>query len=570
MTETDEINASPWHEFDKGEIEAARELYMRLGPNAHSQIVREMREQGFRSFKMRDLGQRPERKWEGLVKLGKWKEEYRRMRAETAAEIKEVGETSRPDPEPMAVSESFREWLRSVEPDFNWNWRYQTPIFSALEKMTNGKLLRLMIFIPPRHGKSELVTVRYAAWRLLRNPKLRIVIASYNQKLANRFSRKIRRLYLSGGEKENGSRGEPLVEEYDRLSRPDPSASRLLNKADEWETAEGGGVKAIGAGAGITGFGADLIIIDDPVRGRADAESENNRERVWDWYTDDVYTRLEPNGCVVLIQTRWHEDDLAGRLLQAANVDGNSSRKRLNWKVIRLPALAEEKDPIGRKQGQALCPERFSRESLMKSKEQMGSYKFNALYQQDPISSEACIFKRDWFKKIVDRAPDGLRWVRAYDLAVSTRTTADFTASFRCAIDTRTGILYIADGFRKRIEFPEQRRYIRERITEERDTRHCIESALHGQAFVQELQREVRFAGRSISGIKPDTDKTTRAHAWTSRAEAGKVALVRGPWIDDFLDEVCRFPHGRHDDQVDAVSLAVQMLARGGHGAAGF
>lgn len=178
-------------------------------------------------------------------------------------------------------------------------------------RVTSGEVKRLMLFVPPRHGKSELVTVRYALWRLLREPRMNVIIASYNQKLANRFSRKMKNL-AAGLE-----------------------LSRSAYGAAEWETAAGGGVKAVGVGAGITGFGGDLVVIDDPVKSRREANSPVFRERVWDWYRDDIHTRLEPGAAVILIQTRWHDDDLAGRLLKDAEDGGEK------WEVVRLPALAE-------------------------------------------------------------------------------------------------------------------------------------------------------------------------------------------------------------------------------------
>lgn len=149
------------------------------------------------------------------------------------------------------------------------------------------------------------------------------------------------------------------------------------------------------------------------------------------------------------------------------------------------------------------------------------------------------------------------------------KTSADYTASFRCAKDA-SGNLYIADGFRKRIEFPDQRRYAIERMRTERSTEHGIESALHGKAFVQDLRRDARVGHIAFRSVDVDGDKLTRALAWLNLAEEGKVILVRGPWIDDFVDEVCRFPTGKHDDQVDAVSVAVSMLATVRHIAAGF
>src|SRR5439155_14826587 len=169
--------------------------------------------------------------------------------------------------------------------------------------------------------------------------------------------------------------------------------------------------------------------LDDPIKGRTAAESKNNRERVWNWFNDDLHTRLEPNGSIILIQTRWHEDDLAGRLLKEAESGGEK------WDVISLPALAEADDPLGRKEGEPLCEERFDRETLLAKKAKMGSYSFSALYQQTPTPVEGCLFKRGWFSRIVDFVPSGLRWFRGYDLAVSTKTSADYTASFRCALD---------------------------------------------------------------------------------------------------------------------------------------
>ena len=389
-----------------------------------------------------------------------------------------------------------------------------------------------MIFMPPRHGKSETVTVRYSAWRLEQDPTMNIILGSYNQKLANRFSRRIRR----------------IVEERVPLSKD-------RKAVDEWETKEGGGVRAVGVGAGVTGFGADLVMIDDPVKGRAQAESKTIRDNAWDWYTDDIYTRLEPKGAVVLIQTRWHEDDLAGRLLAKEKEGGDK------WNVVSLPAIAEADDPLARKVGEALWPERFNVKALESVRQQQGSYSFNALYQQRPVARDGNVFRREWFTNIVSRPPSGLSWARGYDLAVSTHSKADYTASFRCAFDDE-GNLYIADGFRRRIEYPEQRRYVIERLRSEDNTVHGIEKALHGQALVQDLRKESTLRGRSLQAIAVDKDKFTRAMSWSPLAEEGRVRLVQGTWIDSFVDEICGFPDGEHDDQVDAVSLAVRMLRR--------
>lgn len=440
----------------------------------------------------------------------------------------------------MSDFPDFPVWLTEVSPNWRWDWRHQQFLYEKLGLVTLGECKRLMIFMPPRHGKSETVTVHYSAYRLEKEPLMNIIIGCYNQKLANRFSRKIKRIA-----------GERIA------------LSKERKAAEEWETMVGGGVRAVGVGAGVTGFGAGLILIDDPVKSRAEAESAKHRERVWDWFNDDIYTRLEPGGTIILIQTRWHEDDLAGRLIKEMKEGGEQ------WKIISLPALAEpagdgeadeNSEGYPREEGEPLCADRFDRAALLRIQKKLGSYSFAALYQQRPVPLDGGLFKRGWFARVIDKAPDGLQWARGYDLAVSTRTSADYTASFRCAFDA-DGNLIVADGFRGRMEFPDQRKFLIERMLAEKNTRHGIEKALHGQAFVQDLRRVAEVRHIPLRDVKVDGDKFTRALAWANLAEEGRVILVRGTWNDEFLDEVCRFPGGQHDDQVDAVSLSVKMLA---------
>lgn len=441
----------------------------------------------------------------------------------------------------------FVEWLPVVSPTLTWNWKHQLYLYEQLHRVTTGEISRLQIAMPPRHTKSETVTVRYAAWRLERDPSLRIVIAAYNQKLANRFSRKIRRL-LQG-----------------RIE-----FSEDCKAVEEWETSSGGGIRAVGVGAGITGYGADLIIIDDPVKSRKQAESETFRDNTWEWFCDDLYTRLEPGGQIILIQTRWHSDDLAGRLQKEAEEEDGEK-----WEIVSLPALAEENDPLGRKPGEALCPERYDEAALAKRKKKLGAYSFAALFQQRPVPSEGGLFKYDWFKRenVKDKAPDGLRWCRGYDLAISQKTSADYTASFRCAFD-KDGNLWIADGFCKRIEYPEQKRYVISRMKSEGRTEHGIEKALHGIALVQDLRRVPGIRGVAFRAVPVDGDKYTRALPWANLAEEGRLFFVRGTgsWIRDLVEECITFTGkgDTHDDRIDAISVAVQMLSKRRGKAQGF
>jgi len=576
--------------------------------------------------------------------------------------------------------DEFQEWLKAVSPTMTWDWKHQVHLYKRLRRVTAGLCKRLMVFMPPRHGKSELVTVRYTAWRMKQDPSLNVIIGSYNQRLANRFSRKIRGVLADDHALEHGisdtlvrnagsfgvtatgssqadqspgssaSLGRTLADRSVRApsgvtatsssqvdQSPDSSASlgrtladrsvrapsssdspfpftsqRPANSVAEWETTAGGGLRAVGVGSGVTGFGANIIIIDDPVKSRAEAESQVYRDNLWNWFNDDIYTRLEPDGSIVLIQTRWHEDDLAGRLLrQAAEEDGEQ------WEVVNLPALAEEQetrrhgdgetgrqwdretprhrdaarnavspspsltvspspvspspvspstDPLGRSPGEALCPERYSQAALFRLRKPFGSFSFASLYQQHPVPAEGGMFKKAWFRNIIPAAPPGLRWKRGYDPGVSGKSTADYTASFRIAFD-REHNMYIDGGFRKQIEYPELKRYIVGRILAERDTDHVVELSGNGDAVCQDINKDRRrLLGRSLRGIKVTGPKPSRALGWQALAEAGRVYLVKGHWNQEFIAEAASFPTGAHDDQIDAVSIAFQLARRHGHG----
>jgi predicted phage terminase large subunit-like protein len=271
----------------------------------------------------------------------------------------------------------FHAWIKKVSPPmFDWDAKHLKHVIEKLQLVTEGKIKRLMIFMPPRHGKSELVTIRYTAWRLMKDPKLKVILASYAQALANRFSRNIRNTlaeHFSQNRLRERAASSSSVEEQDIQHRDaetqsqnrlreraasssansndpkdshdsadtfsNPFNARIINSAQEWETGKGGGVKAVGVGGGITGYGAGLMMIDDPIKSREQAESQVYRDKVWHWFNEDMMTRLEPDAPVILIQTRWHEDDLAGRLLKQQQEEGTDE-----WHVVSLPAIAETVD----------------------------------------------------------------------------------------------------------------------------------------------------------------------------------------------------------------------------------
>ncbi len=401
-----------------------------------------------------------------------------------------------------------------------------------LGALDQGRVRRLLVTMPPRHGKSELCSVRFPAWLIGRNPDHQYVIASYAADLATRFSREVRNIVAS--------------REF-QFVFPGIVLAEDSKAVDSWAiSGRKGGIRAVGVGGGLTGYGAHGIVIDDPVKSRAEAESETYRDSVWQWYRSVVYTRLEPGGWIALIMTRWHEDDLAGRILRQMELDPAADR----WTVLHMPALDENEQP--------LWPERFSVEELERIRANVGQREWESLYQGRPRPTDGALFKREWFR-VVDAAPDGLKWARYWDLAASTRTTGDYTASARCAIGP-DGVLYIADIIRGRWEWPDARRIIIQTALSERDVTIGIESTGFQLAAVQDIFREPSLVRHAVKPITVDKDKTSRALPWAARAEAGKVALVSGEWVNRFIDECVSYPVGAHDDQVDAVSGAVEMV----------
>ena len=697
-----------------------------------------------------------------------------------------------------ADSLAYRDWLPVVSPTFVWHWRQTRYIIDHVEKVLAGEIKKLMIFMPPRHTKSETVTVRLPAYILERDPTQRIIVGAYNQTLAEKFSRKTR-----------------------RIAAPRVALATDRTAVSDWETEAGGGVRAAGVGAGVTGMGANLILIDDPVKSRAEANSETYREKCFDWYTDDLYTRLEPGGAIILIMcmtgdtpvlmadgterplrdikvgdkiatydngklsasvvknhksngldfiykikttcgrvvfanerhpflveergqrrwirlknlntahkivtvkgnggsgrgsralsraakslsahaatalhitakrcgqtgivhqrsmqstgaicdsnkgtgsrllnmmrcfwrktgsalfanshpettsgrigaasyasttatkptpsglsyattatslsdtpktrkqptpwqntsdftvaqiesiepagaeevfdiqvehtenfianglvshnTRWHEDDLAGRIL--------ASEDAPNWTVVNLPALAEANDPLGREEGEALCPERYTREALLAIKKVMGSG-FEALYQGRPAAAEGEIFLREWWRYYKE-APQIKRVVLSWDTAFKDKEENDYCA---CGIWGWDGVNhYLLDRWKEKATYPVLKRTAKALAKKWGPRAVLIEDKASGQSLIQELTVETDMP---VLAIPVDKDKVSRAHAVTPTIEAGKVYLPENaPWLQDFIDELANFPNGSHDDDVDQTTQYLNWSRRRGEAA---
>lgn len=415
---------------------------------------------------------------------------------------------------------------------------------------------RLLVAMPPRHGKSELVSRFTPAWFLSRWPRRRVALASYEADFARGWGRMARDLLEQHGQRL-----------FDVRVRQDTAA------ADRWEiAAHGGGMVTAGIGGALTGRGAELAIVDDPIKNREEADSATRRQAVWDWYSQVLSTRLEPGAAVVIVMTRWHVDDLAGRLLDSADAS--------RWELVELPALADDGDALGREPGVALWPERYDVPALEEQRRVLGSAAFSALYQQRPVPAEGAIFKRDWIRYYTPRTegfdlggrfePDSfVRRFATVDLAVSTKTTADWTVIAVWGVTTGKDLLLL-DLVRRRLEGPEIVPALRTMYDRWRPASIGIEQVAFQLSIVQAAQR----AGLPVVSLHPDRDKVSRAMTAAARMEAGAVYLPKdAAWLEEFERELLTFPASRHDDQVDVFAYAAAQVAlgrwTGGNGGAG-
>lgn len=390
-------------------------------------------------------------------------------------------------------------------------------IARKLEAVERGEIDRLMIFMPPRHGKSELASKRFPAWCLGKDPKRQLIAASYNSDLANDFGRSVRNIVA---EPEFG-------EVFPGVSlAPDSQAANRMN------TNHGGAYVAAGVGTAVTGRGAHIALIDDPFKDREEADSERRRDLVWDWYRSTLYTRLMPGGAIVLIQTRWHEDDLAGRLLE---------QEKDQWEVLELPAIGEHYD--------ALWPEWYPRDVLDRIQSTIGPREWSALYQQRPQPDEGTFFKREWFKS-TERLP-AVRYYGSSDYAV-TDAGGDFTVHRVWGIDAQ-GDIYRIDGWRGQTASDEWIERKLDLIAKWKPLCWFGEGGVIQKAVEPMLRRRMRE--RSVhcrlEWLSSIHDKPTRARSFQAMASMGRVKFERGADLSEFLV----FPAGKHDDEVDTASL---------------
>jgi len=400
-------------------------------------------------------------------------------------------------------------------------------IAEKLEAVERGEIDRLMIFMPPRHGKSELASRRFPAWYMGRNPQKQIIAASYNSDLASDFGREVRNIIRTN--------------EFSRLFNV--KLAEDSRAAGRWNTDAGGAYVAAGVGTAVTGRGAHILLIDDPVKDREEAESELRRETIWNWYTSTAYTRLMPGGAVILIQTRWHEDDLGGRLLEAENNGGDK------WVKVNLPAI---------KDGQALWPERYNVDALKRIKAAIGPRDFEALYQQNPTPDDGTFFLRDWFKRHDDAPAKGHIYITS-DYAV-TEDGGDWTAHLVWNYHEDT--LTLIDGWTGQTSADVWIEELLRLVKQHKPLCYFGEAGVIVKAVKPMLTRrmnELRVFART-EWIPSISDKPTRARAFQARAAMGKVSLPKTDLGEKVLNQLLSFPAGKHDDLVDTCALMGMVI----------
>lgn len=455
-----------------------------------------------------------------------------------------------------------------TKPDYRAGWFHHVvahELDKFLDDVVNQRSPRLMLFAPPRHGKSELVSRRFPAFALGRHPTLSIIATSHGSDLASAMNRDVQRVIDSPEYYElfpNTTLSQSSV-------RTVTAGGSYLRNSEIFEVVGSTGVyKSAGVGTSITGRGGHILIIDDPVKDAQEANSPVTRDSIWSWYTSTLYTRQMPGAGILLIQTRWHGDDLGGRLLSKMQKGGEQ------WRVVKFPAIAEEDEEF-RKAGEPLHPERYSLEMLEKIRVGtadeigVGSRVWAALYQQRPSDKEGTIFKRDAWSFY--RTTTGKRWadmtsserrdqlqalgvetvIQYWDTAAGGRQHNDYSACVTLGVGKNR---YIGlDLWKQKAEFPDVKRAVKLQFEKWNPSRVDVEGggSISGKSIIQELKRETRIPFREITH---STDKVLRANVIAPTHEAGLCWLPEmESWTSDFVDSCANFPYSDDgDDDVDA------------------
>lgn len=422
---------------------------------------------------------------------------------------------------------SLQSFIDYVAPGYKYAAHHKL-LIAELEAVARGDNDRLLVMMPPGSAKSTYSSVFFPPWFMANNPSASVLAVSHTQELAERFGRRVRNLVA--------------MKEYRNVAGfglADDSQA-----AGRWDTERGNEYFAAGIGGSVTGRRGDLVVIDDPVRSREDADSDRMRENAWQWYVNDLLTRLKPNGRQIVVMTRWHEDDLGGRILQ---------RESNRWRVIRLPMIAGQDDPLGRQQGERLWPEWFTEDMVATAK--MDARAWNALYQQDPVPDQGDYFRKEWFQEYT-ATPKLMHIYGASDFAV-TDGAGDWTEHGIFGIDHNRDV-YVLDWWRGQTTSDVWIDELCKLVARYRPLMWFGESGPIRRAIEPFLKQRMtdRNALVRLEWLPSISDKPTRARSIQALAANGKLYVPQqAKWLSDVMGQWLKFPAGRNDDAVDVISL---------------
>ena len=438
-----------------------------------------------------------------------------------------------------AARSHFMDFTKTVWPEFI-NGRHHRIMAEKFDRIADGSLKRLIVNMPPRHTKSEFSSYLLPAWLMGRKPTLKIMQTTHTAELAFRFGRKVRNLM-------NSQEYKAVFEDVEL--RADSQA------AGRWETSKGGEYFAAGVGGAVTGRGADLLIIDDP-HSEQDALSPTALEHAYEWYTSGPRQRLQPGGAIVIVMTRWAENDLTGKLLRQQARDVLADK----WEIVEFPALMPDTD-------EPLWPEFWNKKDLLAVRGSLSVGKWQAQWQQNPTSDVSAILKREWWQTWKPEEPPAVSYIlQSYDTAFSKQTTADYSAITTWGVffpqDGDPPNIILMDAKRGRWDFPELRRIALEEYKYWDPECVLIEAKASGMPLTQEL----RQMGIPVSNYSPSrgNDKYTRVNSIAPLFESGLVWAPDSRWAEEVIDECAAFPAGEHDDYVDTVTQALRRFREGG------
>jgi predicted phage terminase large subunit-like protein len=463
-------------------------------------------------------------------------------------EILEIADTLAERKKSASARNDLIEFCKAMQPDYKVG-KHHRILADLLMQLAEGRQDRVCVNIPPRHGKSQLVSIYFPAWFIGRHPNKKVLMVSHTTDLAVDFGRKVRNL---------------IDTDTYRKIFPTVTLAADSKSAGRWNTNVGGEYFACGVGSALAGRGADLLLVDDPhneqdiINGNFDVF-----DKAYEWFTYGARTRLMPGGRVAIIQTRWHLDDLTGRVLKDMSLNEAADQ----YEVVEFPAILEVKKD-GKVTEKALWPEFFDLDALSRTKASMPLFQWNAQYQQNPTAEEAALVKREWWKIWKKEDPPSCEYIiMSLDAAAESHNRADFTALTTWGVffneEASAYHIILLNSIKRRVEFPELKRLAYEEYEEWEPDSFIVEKKSSGVALYQELRR----MGVMVQEFTPHRgtgDKMARLNSVADIVQSGLVWVPETRWAEELVEEVAGFPFVSHDDLVDATVMVLMRFRQGG------